>query len=93
MQRLDSLRPLPLTQLVRRRNLEERRRRLHQPFRLNRTDNMHVLFRRLDQTLIDDVFRGLAKERRRRMQEDRCALNEGLVALRWIFARAVAEEA
>lgn len=80
MQRLDPLRPLPLAQFICRRNLEKRGRRLNQPLRLDGADNVHVLLRRLDQTLIDNVFGRLAKQRRGRMQEHRRAFDKRFVA-------------
>ena len=94
MQRLDSLRLLPLTQTaLLAGNLEERRRRLDEPLGLDRGDVVHVLARRLDQTMVDDVLGRFAKQRRRRVQVDRRALDERLVAFGGILARGVAEEA
>lgn len=93
VQRLNPLRLLPLAQSIRRRNLEKRRRRFDQPFRLDRATAMHVLFRRLDKAVVHDVFGGFSEERRARMQVYGRSFDESLVPLRGVFACGVAEEA
>jgi hypothetical protein len=93
MQRRNRLRLLPLTQAIRRRNLEECRRRLNQPFRFNRTADMHVFLRRLHKTVVHDVFRRFAEKTGRGVQVHRRAFDECFVAFGGIFARGVAEEA
>jgi hypothetical protein len=54
---------------------------------------VHVLARRLDQTMVDDVLGSFAKQRRRRVQVNRCALDKRLVAFCGILTRGVAEKA
>ena len=94
MQRLNPLRLLPLAQPVRRRDLEERRRRLYKPLRLNRRDIVHVLLGSLDQGVVDDVLRRFLVQRTGWMHIHWRILREGLVALRLsITARTVLEEA
>lgn len=93
MQRLYPLRLLPLTQLIRARDLEKRGRRLDQPLRLNRTAAMHVLLRRLDQTVVNHVLGGFAEQAGAGVQIHGRALDEGFVAFARVFARGVAEEA
>lgn len=94
MQRLDPLRPLPFAHphAIFTRDLEKRRGRLDQPLRFDGRDVVHVLSRRLDQTVIDDVFGGFAEQRRRRMHVHGRALDEGFETFLGIFARGVAEE-
>jgi hypothetical protein len=93
MQRLNPFGLLPLTQAVSWRNLEECRRRLDQPLGFNSTAAMHVLLGRFHKAVVHDMFSGFAKQTRARMQVDRRAFDECLVALGRIFARRVAEEA
>lgn len=93
MQRLDPLRLLPLTQLVTRRDLEERRCRFDQPLRLDRRSAMHVLLRRQHQCVKNDMLRRFAEQCATRVHVYWCALDERLVAFRWVLARRISEEA
>ncbi len=53
---------------------------------------MHIFLGRLHQTVVNDVFRRLAEQRRRRVQADGRLLREGFVPLRGVLARGVLEE-
>ena len=94
MQRLDPLSLLPLTQpTLFTSNLEESRSSLNQPLGLDSRNVMHILTRRLDQTVVNNVLSSFAKEGRRRVQVHRSAFDQRFVALGRILARGVAEEA
>jgi hypothetical protein len=94
MQRLNPLSLLALAQTTLfTSNLEESRRRFHKPLGLDGRHVVHVLASRLDQTMVDDVLGGFAKQRRRRVQVDGRAFHQRLVAFCGIFASGIAEEA
>mmetsp|Transcript_34510 Transcript_34510/g.90808 ORF Transcript_34510/g.90808 Transcript_34510/m.90808 type:complete len:344 (-) Transcript_34510:93-1124(-) len=93
VERLDALLPLALGELLRVGLLEEARRELEEPFGLDGDDLAHVLLCGKHEFVIDEPFRILIEERRRRVDVDDLALIHRLVALLRVLLGRVHEEA
>jgi hypothetical protein len=68
VKRLYPLRLLALAQPIRRGHFEERRSRLHQPFRLNCRHIVHILLRCQNDLLVDNMLNRFSKQCRARME-------------------------
>ena len=93
MERLEPLLPLSLAQLIRIGELEESRRELDEPLRIDSDDLAHILLRRQNELVINDPIGLPIEQRTRRMNVDRLIISQRLVALLRILARRVAKEA
>src|SRR5271154_2515718 len=89
---LNPLRLLPLTQLSRIRNLEERRCSFNQPLGFHNCRLTHILPSRQNQLMINNPFSRLPEQRRRRMDITWSSLHNRLVPLLWIFACNIPEK-
>ena len=91
-ERLDPLVLLERGQLGRVGELEEGRRVLDQPLRVDGRHLAHVLLRRLNDLVINDPLRLPVEQRRRRVNRDHLRVDQRSVAFRRILLGCVPEK-
>ena len=82
-----------LADLVRVSLLEELGSNFRQPLGVDSTHFAHVLFRRLNELMVNDPLWALVEERGTRMNVDLLIVGDRLIAFRWVLAATVIEEA
>ena len=92
VQRLDLLHPLAPTQLVRVGRLEEARRELDQPLRVNRHHLSHELFRRQHELMVQHPICWLLEQCTGGVYVHRLLLHNRLVPLLGVLPRGMEEE-